>query len=381
MRILHVINSLDGPTARQLTRLLAELRPPEWTFEIFVAQTRGNVHLAGLPPETTVRMATRGRGLDLSYWRQLGLAIDRGRPDLVQAWDDESALYAGQLAASRNIPLVAQHPADVRAGWLARLAREKWGAATACWVASSPALREQAIRAGRPAARVVCIRPGVAALETATTATVARADFLREFGLPDNARCAAIISPLQLRNRVKDLIWATDMLKFYGSPVQVLVFGDGPQRWRMEKFSRQCEVADRLHFLGNRADILRWLPFCDLLWDASEPADSGAALAEAMGAGIPLVASDTRPHRDWVRAGENGLLVPVGARAEFANAANRLFTDRALAEKLGAAGRSRALAEFSAATMAAKFAELYRSVLARGVEKPAAAASLRSRSS
>src|SRR5438046_2556173 len=107
------------------------------------------------------------------------------------------------------------------------------------------------------------------------------------------------------------------MLKFYGLELHVLLFGEGPQHWRLERYARQCQVDDRIHFLGERVDVRRWLPQCDLLWQANKTAGTGSAILEAMAAGIPVVASDIPAHRELVVAGQTGFLVPVGARADF----------------------------------------------------------------
>jgi glycosyltransferase involved in cell wall biosynthesis len=55
---------------------------------------------------------------------------------------------------------------------------------------------------------------------------------------------------------------------------------------------------------------------------------------EAMAAGRPLVASDLPSSREFLRDGENSLLVPPGDASALATALRRLLNDRALAERL-----------------------------------------------
>ena len=60
-----------------------------------------------------------------------------------------------------------------------------------------------------------------------------------------------------------------------------------------------------------------------------------------------VVASDRGGPSEIVRAGESGLLVPPGDAAALAGAITRIVGDRALAERLGAAGRAVARTELS----------------------------------
>ncbi len=69
----------------------------------------------------------------------------------------------------------------------------------------------------------------------------------------------------------------------------------------------------------------------------------GLAAAEAMAAGLPVIASDTGGYRDFVTHEENGLLVAPKDVPALAGAITRLATDAALRAALGR--RARATAE------------------------------------
>jgi starch synthase len=95
----------------------------------------------------------------------------------------------------------------------------------------------------------------------------------------------------------------------------------------------------------------------------------GIVNLEAMACGTPVVASRIGGIPDVVLDGETGLLVdldpadPAGFEKRFAEAANRLVADPALAKRMGAAGMARAKAEFGWAPLAEKTVQLYRSLL------------------
>ncbi|MCB2185911.1 MAG: glycosyltransferase family 4 protein [Deltaproteobacteria bacterium] len=95
-----------------------------------------------------------------------------------------------------------------------------------------------------------------------------------------------------------------------------------------------------------------WLPS---LW--AEP--FGIVGLEALSLGRPVVASRVGGVADWLREGENGLLVPPGDPAALAGAADRLAGDPALAAALGRAGARLVREEFAPAPLMARLLGLY----------------------
>jgi glycosyltransferase involved in cell wall biosynthesis len=67
---------------------------------------------------------------------------------------------------------------------------------------------------------------------------------------------------------------------------------------------------------------------------------------EAQAAGKPVVAARATGVVDAIVDGETGLLFPVGDAVALADAVTRLLSDKALADKLGCAGRERVKREF-----------------------------------
>jgi glycosyltransferase involved in cell wall biosynthesis len=94
-----------------------------------------------------------------------------------------------------------------------------------------------------------------------------------------------------------------------------------------------------VRFLGHRDDIPEILAASDVFAFPSLWEGLGGSLIEAMGLGLPIVASDLEPIREVVEAGRSALLVPVRAPAALASAIASLLDDRALARELGTRGQ------------------------------------------
>jgi phosphatidylinositol alpha-mannosyltransferase len=91
----------------------------------------------------------------------------------------------------------------------------------------------------------------------------------------------------------------------------------------------------------------------------------GIVLAEAMAAGLPIVASDIDGYRDVARDGLEALLVPPGDAEALVAAVREVLDDPRLAKSLGDGGARRA-AEFDWDVVTARLVEVYRAVLADG---------------
>jgi glycosyltransferase involved in cell wall biosynthesis len=68
------------------------------------------------------------------------------------------------------------------------------------------------------------------------------------------------------------------------------------------------------------------------------------AIAEAMASGLPIAAFDVPGIRELIRPDVDGMLVPRGDVGALTQVVSRLWRDRALARRLGASARERALA-------------------------------------
>jgi starch synthase len=94
----------------------------------------------------------------------------------------------------------------------------------------------------------------------------------------------------------------------------------------------------------------------------------GIVNLEAMACETAVVASSVGGIPEVVSDGETGYLVKLSQdssqfEAEFADALNKVLSDESLAQKLGAAGRNRVVAEFGWDKVARTTIDLYRSLI------------------
>jgi glycosyltransferase involved in cell wall biosynthesis len=359
-RILLIIPTLDRAGAEKQLYLLAAGLPRD-EFDVHVcALTRGGPLAADLR-EAGIPLTIIGKRWKLdpgAFWR-LKQCIAGLRPHLIHTWMFAANTYgfaAARACGVKNV-VVGQRCVDP---WKSRLqlaldrqlARRCRGV-----VVNSEGVRDFYVRHGAPP-ELVRVIPNAVAMPSPPNTT--RNQLLAELGLPAQSRLIGLVGRLWPQKRVKDAIWAADLLKVIRDDVHLLVVGDGPQRDRLRRFRDQVCIRGKVHFLGERGDVPRLLPHLDVLWSTSGYEGQSNAILEAMASGVPVVATDIPGTRELVVAGETGYLIPVGDRAAFAKHTERLLNDAALAGRFSAAARHRVESEFSVEKMVERHVGLYR---------------------
>jgi len=149
------------------------------------------------------------------------------------------------------------------------------------------------------------------------------------------------------------------------------IVGDGPEAEALKALASQLGVASMVRFFGYREDRLAIMGRMDVLALPSRSEGTPRCVLEAMAARVPVVTSDVEGCRILVRDGETGLLSRVDDVAALARQLERLAGDAGLRRRLAEAGYAFVEREFSARTVASRYAELYRELLASGGSRSA----------
>jgi len=132
---------------------------------------------------------------------------------------------------------------------------------------------------------------------------------------------------------------------------ELWLVGDGPLR---EAVGRQADALlppSSIRFFPAQVDVRPLLHQAGLLVLSSVTEALPNVVLEAMAAGLPVVATSVGGLPEVVAHGETGLLAPPRDPGALAQALARLLADATVRAEMGAAGRSRAVQEFSLVAM------------------------------
>lgn len=259
-----------------------------------------------------------------------------------------------QIITMRFPAYAVRHPAHVC--WLIHTMREYYDLWDQFSAGLSPQgrFKERARRALIQAADTYCFKNHVTKLFT-NSATVN--DRLKRWNgvsgevlhppPPERAyRCDGYGDYLFFYSRLAALKRGDLLLRALARPeaagVRCVIAGDGEDRPRLQRLAQELGLADRVTFIGFLSEdgLLDHLARCRAVVFVPLQEDYGFVTAEAFSAAKPVITcTDSGGPLELVRAGENGLIVPPD-ETSLARACAELTQDAALAERLGARGRS-----------------------------------------
>lgn len=171
--------------------------------------------------------------------------------------------------------------------------------------------------------------------------------------------CAIVgyIGQLIPRKGLDTLLHAFHELDIPGK--RLCIVGEGPQRPELERLASQIGESDKVHFFGFRDDRIALMKAFDVFVLPSRLEGIPRCVLEAMAARVPVVATDIPGCRVLVEDNVTGMLFPVGDHLVLAAKLRRLLGDDRLRDSIANAGYALVRRDYSAETMAEKYAELY----------------------
>ncbi|MBE0416992.1 MAG: glycosyltransferase [Coriobacteriia bacterium] len=145
----------------------------------------------------------------------------------------------------------------------------------------------------------------------------------------------------------------------------LIIAGAGPLKEQLNSMVEELRLTGRVHLVGFRRDLKRWLRHADLFALSSRWEGFGNVIVEAMSVGTPVVVTDAPfGPREILERIPAGRLVRVGGRRELASAIREMLDDGDERHRLGRLALDAVPAQFSVERVAAAYLEILRCVSA-----------------
>ncbi len=362
-KLMLIIPTLDRSGAEKQLTLLAKGLPRD-QFDVSVCcLTRGGPYSEELT-SSGIPVTVIGKKLKIdpaAYWR-LKKHIQEVRPDIVHTWIFAANSYGRKAAHAAGVKhiLCGERCVDPWKITHEHLIDRYLDRATKKIVVNSSGIEDFYVKKGRDKSKFVVIPNGIDLIDPQPTKS--KEELWRELRLPDNAKMMLSVGRLWPQKRMKDLIWATEILKRIRDDAFLVIVGDGPQRERLERYTKQVTIDDKVRIVGPRTDVSELMRHATLFMLASGYEGQSNALMEAMAIGLPVAVSDIPGNQDLVKHDETGYLVGLGQRTEYSRFANFLLEDEDLRNRFAEASRKRIAEQFSIQQMIDRHVALYQSL-------------------
>lgn len=299
----------------------------------------------------TIRYLDKKLGLDLSMVPKLWKIMTEEKPDAVHTHLDviKYAVLAAKLAGVKTCVHTVHNVADKEAeGWLQKTLNTvyfklHWSMP----VALSPLVQKTISEFyGMKLDRIPVIYNGVDLSRCIPKETYAAEKFT-----------LVHVGRFNEQKNHRGLLQAFQKVCRAYPDCRLNLVGDGELRQETEVLARELGLAEKVRFLGSQSDVPPFLHEADVFLLPSNYEGMPMTIIEAMGTGLPIVATAVGGVPDMIRDHESGLLTECDPNA-VSKAVLDLLESEALREKLGQNARE-ASKRFSAEYMAESYSKLY----------------------
>lgn len=162
---------------------------------------------------------------------------------------------------------------------------------------------------------------------------------LTEFGIPKDA---IVVSLVGNHRKVKGTKYFLQSSYYLDSNknIHYLLVGDKTDHPDFQKIKENSLIADNIHLLGRRNDVVSILKSTDIYAQTSLEEGFGRAISEAMSVGKPIVMTDAGGCTELIDT-NTGIITPKKAPKLIAKAISKLANDDALRIQMGSNAKNR----------------------------------------
>ena len=299
-------------------------------------------HSSYLPIAKYLRLVKQGIGI-----------IDKYNISLIHANSGAPNLIMNFVARARRIPLIAHLHSHypLRERLLFGLHQ------VSMVIGVSNKILLPLIDDGFPMNKIKAIDNG---LDIKLLLTQPRSSIRNQLGIGADKLLIATTGSLIHRKGIDKIINATIELNKKGLPIHLVVFGDGPERRKLQYQIQHSGTTHCIHLVGEKKNIVGLLQSgVDIFVASSRDEAFGLSLAEASLAGIPVIAPRIGETMRIIKHGKSGKLLNINTSSALADAINELYLAPDERKLMGTIGKYHISKHFNIKRYVDDFEKLY----------------------
>lgn len=121
---------------------------------------------------------------------------------------------------------------------------------------------------------------------------------------------------------------------------RLLLAGNGPEHDKLKDMIHELGLDETVQLIGYKTNLEDYVSVADVAVSMSIREGLGINLIEAMACGKPVLGSDNRGHREFIKNGENGFIIPDDSDLEIIERLAYLAEDGHARKKMGIVAQS-----------------------------------------
>lgn len=155
----------------------------------------------------------------------------------------------------------------------------------------------------------------------------------KELGIDENDIMLLSVGEINANKNHSTVIKALGLMN--NPKLHYFIAGVGEESQYLLNLAKELNMADRLHLLRFRKDIIELCKTADIFVFPSFREGLSVALMEAMSSGLPVIASKIRGNVDLIEDGKGGFLVNPYIAIEFKEAIEKYIDNKLLLKEFG----------------------------------------------
>ncbi len=201
-------------------------------------------------------------------------------------------------------------------------------------IAVSDDIKQDLLRFNLKSEKILVLTNAVDACPNESQLQVERAAIRKSLQSSNDTFVLGTLGRLSEEKGLFVLLEAFRDLFFQGANVNLIIVGDGPERNKLEQYTRTNRIENRVHFAGFQSNTLQWLASVDCFVLPSFTEGTPLSLLEAMSIGLPVIATSVGGVPQVISHNQNGFLVPPGSASAIVDQVIKMLNHECDLEQL-----------------------------------------------